>query len=104
MEPCPLENTLKIIGGKWKIPILCALRLDGAARYIELKRKIRGITNAMLASSLRELEAAGLVTRRQFPEMPVRVEYSLTEACGALMPILVQLRSWGMERQAPAPK
>ncbi|MDR1903432.1 MAG: helix-turn-helix transcriptional regulator [Treponema sp.] len=55
MEYCPLENALKILGGKWKIPILCALQLDGPTRYIELKRKIRGITNAMLASSLLHL-------------------------------------------------
>ncbi|MDR1899807.1 MAG: helix-turn-helix transcriptional regulator [Treponema sp.] len=97
MEYCPLENVLKILGGKWKIPILCALQLDGPTRYIELKRKIRGITNAMLASSLKELEGAGLITRRQFSEMPVRVEYSLTKFCDTLMPIFSQLRVWEIE-------
>jgi DNA-binding HxlR family transcriptional regulator len=97
MEYCPLENALKIIGGKWKIPILCALQLDGSTRYIELKRKIRGITNAMLAISLKELEEGGLVDRKQFSEIPVRVEYTLTKSCDTLMPILTQLRSWEIE-------
>jgi DNA-binding HxlR family transcriptional regulator len=64
-------------------------------RYNELKRKIMGITNTMLAGSLKELEEDGLISRRQYMEMPLRVEYSLTEACDGLMPILVQLARWG---------
>jgi DNA-binding HxlR family transcriptional regulator len=87
---------MRILGGKWKVPILCALHQDGATRYNELKRKIRGITNTMLASSLKELEEAGLISRQQFMEMPLRVEYSLTGAAGDLVPILVQLARWGM--------
>jgi DNA-binding HxlR family transcriptional regulator len=97
MDFCPLENAMEIIGGKWKVPILCSLHQDGVARYNELKRKIRGITNTMLASSLKELEEAGLVNRKQFMEMPVRVEYSLTEACKDLLPILNQLARWGIK-------
>jgi DNA-binding HxlR family transcriptional regulator len=96
MEPCPLGNALKLIGGKWKIPILCALHQDGTTRYNELKRKIKGVTNTMLASSLKELEEDGLVVRRQYMEMPLRVEYSLTDCCGDLMPILNQLAHWGV--------
>ncbi|MDR1950441.1 MAG: helix-turn-helix transcriptional regulator [Spirochaetaceae bacterium] len=94
MDPCPLESALTLIGGKWKIPIVCALHQDGATRYNTLRRKL-GITNTMLASSLRELEAAGLVRREQFMEMPLRVEYSLTELCRNLIPILNQLARWG---------
>lgn len=94
---CPLERAMGLIGGKWKVPILCALHQDGSTRYNELKRKIRGITNTMLASSLRELEKAGLVMRRQFMEMPVRVEYSLTDHCNDLLPILTQLAQWGIK-------
>lgn len=97
MEFCPLENTMEIISGKWKVPILCALHQDGVTRYNELKRKIRGITNTMLSSSLKELEEAGLVIRKQYVEMPVRVEYSLTEACNDLLPILNQLAHWGIK-------
>ena len=74
MDYCPLENALKLIGGKWKIPILCSLHQDGTTRYNELKRKINGITNTMLASSLKELENDGLIFRKQYDEMPVRVE------------------------------
>jgi DNA-binding HxlR family transcriptional regulator len=61
-----------------------------------LKRKIRGITNTVLASSLKELEEAGLINRRQFAEIPVRVEYTLTNACGELLPLLNQLARWGV--------
>jgi DNA-binding HxlR family transcriptional regulator len=96
MDFCPLKNAMGLIGGKWKVPILCALHQDGTTRYNELKRKIRGITNTMLASSLRELEEAGLIIRRQFMEMPVRVEYSLTDYCNDLLPILTQLAQWGI--------
>ncbi|MFR1709744.1 MAG: winged helix-turn-helix transcriptional regulator [Clostridium sp.] len=97
MEQCPLESALKLIGGKWKIPILCALQQDGITRYNELKRKIRGVTNTMLASSLKELENDGLIYRKQYDEMPVRVEYTLTSACDGLMPILNQLADWGVK-------
>jgi DNA-binding HxlR family transcriptional regulator len=96
-EYCPLGSALKLIGGKWKIPILCALSQDGTTRYNELLRKLRGITNTMLASSLKELEEDGLVYRRQYIEMPVRVEYELTDYCTDLMPILNQLAQWGVQ-------
>ncbi len=95
MGNCPLGSALKLIGGKWKIPILCALHQDGTTRYNELKRKVKGITNTMLASSLKELEEDGLIFRKQYLEMPVRVEYVLTDRCNDLMPILNQLAHWG---------
>jgi DNA-binding HxlR family transcriptional regulator len=96
-EYCPLAGALRVVGGKWKIPILCALSQDGTTRYNDLKRKIRGITNTMLASSLKELEEDGLVVRKQYMEIPVRVEYTATEACRDLMPILKQLAHWGVQ-------
>jgi len=99
MSVCPLGDALKLIGGKWKIPILCALHQDGATRYNELKRKISGITNTMLASCLKDMEQDGLISRQQFLEMPVRVEYELTEMCRDLMPILNQLAHWGVQVQ-----
>ena len=94
-DSCPLSEALRLIGGKWKIPILCALHQDGTTRYNSLKRKIRGITNTMLASSLKELEEDGLICRTQYMEMPLRVEYALTDQCDDLMPILGQLARWG---------
>jgi DNA-binding HxlR family transcriptional regulator len=101
MADCPLDRAMRIIGGKWKVPLLCALHQDGPVRYSELKRKIRGITNTVLASALKELEEAGLVARRQFVEMPVRVEYSVTAAANSLIPILRQLAGWGASMTHP---
>lgn len=93
---CPLTAAMQAIGGKWKIPIICALS-QGPVRYNTLLRNITGITNTMLASSLKELEQDGLVKRTQYPEMPVRVEYSLTEKCSPLINALIILRQWGEE-------
>jgi DNA-binding HxlR family transcriptional regulator len=96
MDYCPLESVMGLIGGKWKMSIICALHRDGTTRYNELKRKIRGITNTMLASALKELEERGLISRKQYTEMPVRVEYSLTDICDGLLPILNKLALWGV--------
>jgi len=93
-DTCPLETPMNLIGGKWKLRIICSLNQDGTTRFNELKRKIPGISNTMLASSLRELETAGLINRRQYDEMPVRVEYSTNESAQSLMPILEQLIRW----------
>ena len=97
---CPLTDAMSLLGGKWKTAILCALHTDGATRYNSLKRKIKGITNTMLASSLKDLEETGLIKRTQYMEMPVRVEYSNTSACDGLMPILQQLAQWEQQRTA----
>jgi len=96
-QKCPLSTAMEIIGGKWKIQILCALQIDGPIRYNELKAKINGITNTMLSSALKKLEADGLVRRKQYNVMPVRVEYSATEAVVNLVPILMQLGKWAKE-------
>ena len=77
--PCPVGRALAMIGGKWKMRLICTLTVDGPQRYNELLKKTAGITNAMLASSLKELEADGLVTRTLFAEVPPRVEYALTD-------------------------
>ncbi len=93
---CGLKRVLELIGGKWKILILCAMNAhEGPMRYGELRRAIAGITNTMLAQSLKELEADGLVLRKQYDEIPVRVEYTLTEKSGSLLPILLELKEWG---------
>ena len=95
--PCGLRKTMSILGGKWKILIICSIDEAGVMRYNELKHKVTGITNTMLANSLRELERDGMVIRRQYPEMPVRVEYELTERCRSVIPILLELKDWGDE-------
>ena len=88
---------MEIFGGKWKLQILCALQIDGPIRYNDLKQKINGITNTMLSSSLKKLEADGLVRRKQYNVMPVRVEYSTTAAVDDLGPILMQLGKWASD-------
>ena len=95
MDDCPLSKAMGIIGGKWKIAIICTLHTDGPTRYNTLRRKIKGISNTMLANSLQELESAGLIQRTQYMEMPLRVEYSVTSNCDGLLPILQQLAQWG---------
>lgn len=95
-EVCPLQTALKRIGGKWKIPILCTLAGGQGIRYNELMKKVQGITNTMLATSLKELERDGLITRMQYQEMPIRVEYNITEKAREVMPALQMLAVWGM--------
>lgn len=95
MEKCPLNHAMSVIGGKWKVQIVCALNNKGSLRYNELRRKLDGISNAALANALKELEHDGLVIRTEYLEVPVRVEYSTTELCDRLMPILEQLSDWG---------
>jgi DNA-binding HxlR family transcriptional regulator len=95
---------MRMIGGKWRVPIICALHQDGNTRFNELKRKMRGVTNTALAGALKELEECGLVVRTQYQEMPVRVEYHLTDSCEDLLPILGNLAKWGVKIGPPADK
>ena len=96
-QGCGLKKVLDIIGGKWKIRILCAIDNENVVRYGKLRRMVYGITNTMLANSLKEMEEDGLVERTQYPEMPVRVEYSLTGKAKSIIPILLELKHWGEE-------
>ena len=98
MEKCPLHHAMLLIGGKWKVQILCAVANAGAIRYNALRSKLDGISNTVLAGALRELERDGLVTRREYLEVPVRVEYSPTDSCRELLPILEQLSDWAEAR------
>jgi DNA-binding HxlR family transcriptional regulator len=91
---CPVEATLDLIDGKWKGVILYHL-LDGTVRFNELGRRLSRITQRMLTRQLRELEAAGLIHREVYLEVPPRVEYSLTKLGRSLEPILRSLWSWG---------
>lgn len=97
MDICPTKFAMDILGGKWKMSIWCALWTEGPLRYNELKRKINGITNTMLASSLKELEEYGVVERKQYNEIPVRVEYSLTPKNDKLAPAIEIICNWGKD-------
>ena len=96
METCPLNRALGLIGGKWKMQILCALSNNGPTRYNRLKKTLDGVSNTVLANALRELEDDGLVLRREYLEVPVRVEYEITAPGRALVPILDRLGDWSM--------
>lgn len=98
-EKCPLRYAMDKIGGKWKIPVLWELNLNGTMRFNELKREVHGITNAALSGTLQELIEDGLVRRIQYNEMPLRVEYYLTDAGKQLFPILSQLTDWGEQQK-----
>jgi DNA-binding HxlR family transcriptional regulator len=97
---CAVDYAFQRIGGKYKGRILWVLR-DGLLRYGELSRAIVGITPKMLTQTLKELEADGLITRKVYPEVPPKVEYSLTETGKELIPFISQMRSWG-EKQIAA--
>ena len=91
---CALQSALESIGGKWKLPVLCSLMANGASRYNDLLRNVRGVSNTMLSKTLHEMENDGLVRRTEYLEVPVRVEYELTEKAQQLQPILQQLIQW----------
>ena len=93
---CPVKTTLKIIGGRWKVIIIHQL-MDGTKRFSELKRAIDGITQKMLTQQLRELERDGVVERKVYPQVPPKVEYSLTHLGRSLKPILEAMHEWGVK-------
>lgn len=93
-EECTVEAALEVIGGKWKLVILRHL-LEGTKRFGELDKALTGITPRMLTRQLRELETDGLVLRTVYPQVPPKVEYSVTEIGESLRTITNQLEQWG---------
>lgn len=94
---CSVELTLQIIGGKWKPIIIHRLSNDGTMRFSEVKRSIPNITQKMLTQQLRELEADGVVHREVYPQVPPKVEYSLTDMGRSVMPVIKHLCEWGTQ-------
>jgi len=92
---CPVEATLRVLGGKWKILILYHLNGD-AKRFSEIRRSIPGITEKMLTQQLKELEADGVISRKVFPQVPPRVEYCITAYGKTLGPVIGEMQRWGM--------
>ena len=99
-EQCVLQAAMDSIGGKWKLPVLCSLTANGTSRYNELLHNVQDISNTMLSQTLKELERDGLVVRSEYLEVPVRVEYELSEKSQKLQPILLELIQWHMESQS----
>lgn len=94
LPACPVETTLTMISDKWKVLILRDL-LTGTKRFGELKKSLTGVSQKVLTSLLREMEENGLVERKAYPEVPPRVEYSLTPLGRSLKPIMDAMRVWG---------
>lgn len=90
---CPIQTTIAMISDKWKVLIICKLK-GGTMRFNELMRALKGVSQRVLTHQLRELEQDGLVSRKIYPEVPPRVEYSLTDLGNSLVPILGELENW----------
>lgn len=91
---CPLEYGLEVFGGKWKSRVICVLNEKGTLRYSSIRKEMLNITDAVLAATLKELITDGLVTRKQYDEIPPRVEYSLTDKGLSVVPILQSICKW----------
>lgn len=101
LPACPVETTLSLIGDKWKVLILRDL-MPGTKRFGELKRSVGGVTQKVLTAQLRQMEDCGLLTRTVYPEVPPKVEYTLTELGYSLKPVLDALSAWGEGYQKSA--
>jgi DNA-binding HxlR family transcriptional regulator len=96
---CPAEHTLNVIGGRWKVPILWHLATAGTLRFSELRRALAGCTQKMLTQQLRQLEQDGIVLRKVYPQVPPKVEYSLTATGRSLLPIVESMCHWAKGRR-----
>ena len=94
LPACPVETTLSLISDKWTVVIIRDL-LTGTKRFNELMRSVTGITQKVLTRHLRNMEANGLLVRKVYPEIPPKVEYTLTETGYSLKPILDAMYTWG---------
>lgn len=99
LPACPVETTLLMISDKWKVLILRDL-LNGTMRFSELRRSIGNVSQKVLTANLRQMERDGLVHREVYPEVPPRVEYSLTETGRTLQPIIEAMKDWGTQYKA----
>ncbi len=98
MPACPVATTVQLIGSKWKLLIIRNLRAR-PWRFNELKKSLEGISQKSLTDSLRSLEEDGLIIRTVYPEVPPRVEYSLSELGETMRPILDAMENWGLSYQ-----
>lgn len=95
-ERCHVAVALqKIFGGKWKIEILYYIAFEDVHRFGELRRRIGDIAESSLTKQLRELEAYGILSRHDYAELPLRVEYNLTELGHSFLPVMEHMKAWG---------
>lgn len=95
LPACPVETTLLMIGDKWVVLIIRDL-LTGTKRFGELQKSLKGISQKVLTEKLRSMEEKGIVNRTVYPEVPPKVEYSLTDFGCTLSPVMDALSDWGM--------
>src|SRR5947208_1917366 len=95
-QPCPIGKTIDVIGTKWTFLIIRDLLIDGTLRFSELLKSMDGISPKTLSLRLRELEEHGLITRTVYPEVPPRVEYTITEKGERLEGIFIELKRFGL--------
>ncbi len=93
---CPVATTVDLIGNKWKLLIMREL-LTGTKRFNEIHRLVGGISQKVLTENLRKMESDGIVKREVFPEVPPRVEYSLTDIGDSLRPVINSMSDWGTD-------
>lgn len=99
LPACPVATTVQMIGSKWKLLILRNL-LVRPWRFNELRKNLEGISQKVLTDSLRSMEGDGIVTRTVYPEVPPRVEYSLSELGESMRPIIRAMEQWGLDYKA----
>lgn len=99
LPACPVATTVQMIGSKWKLLIMRNL-LARPWRFNELQRDLEGISQKVLTDSLRSMETDGIVIRTVFPEVPPRVEYSLSELGESMRPIMNAMEQWGKDYKA----
>ena len=97
IQNCPIYKTMELFQGKWSIWVLFELNKKDTLRFGEIKRAIPGISNTMLASTLKDLEERGLVERIQYNEIPPRVEYTTTERAKTLRTVFEAMAAWGRQ-------
>ena len=95
---CPAHRTIEVLNGQWKVPIVWKLADVGTLRFSQLRDALPGITQKVLTQQLRELEADGVVRRKVYPQVPPKVEYSLTGMGKTLAPVIDAMCAWGKNR------
>lgn len=96
IEICPIRNVVARFGNKWSLLVILVLNENGVTRFNQLGKLIPDISTKVLSNTLHTLEADGLVSRKVYPEVPIRVEYMLTDTGLSLVPIIRQLTDWAL--------
>ena len=97
IEICPIRNVVARFGDKWSLLVLLVINSNGTVRFNELGRQIPDISTRVLSSTLKTLEADGLINRKVYAQVPPKVEYSLTDTGRSLIPLIMQLTEWAQQ-------